>query len=395
MSMDEGARGRGDVPGEPPGPGESVHRGDVSLSRPAASPPGTSLEPAGLAAALGAVLERQAEEAAASRAHLRELIRAVDGLAQSHEYLGTALRVERRRSRLLVAALGVLPVVLGAAAYLVWSESRETDRRLDDLQASLATEVRAAGERHAAEREAAIRREFEDRVARLEDDAATARADLDASRRALGDERTDRSARERDAAERLARAERELSELAGYRAEVRSLRDALGAERARADSLAKSLAPLARPPETAPVETPPKSPVPPALPGRSESAAAKAATRTPEDLARVRDLLNGLLDGATGAARYRLEDLAGVSGFELLGLRVVGRDESGRVLRTIEAPRAEISVEPSGAVRWRFAEGHLVVGGRRAPFFDGTYTLTLESRFESWRDSGLTCVRLK
>ena len=379
----------------------------AALSRPETAAPqplvlGTG-ESSGTARALAAALERQAEDAAVARAHLRELIRAVDGLAQTQEYLGVALRGERRRNRLLLACAVLVPLVLGAAAWGLWQEFRASDRRIDEVRTALDAELRTVRERHAGERESALRAAYEERVARLEEDASTARTDLDAARRTLGDERTDRAAREKDATERLARAERELAELAAYRAEVRTLRDALGAERSRSDTLTKALAerppsPPPPPSESAATATEatapaangaPRSPaVPPVSPSR------RAASTAPEDLARIRDLLNGLLDGATGAARYRVETLGGVSGYELHDLRVVGRDTDGEVLRTIEASRAEIVVAASGAVRWRFRDGHLVVGERRAPFFDGSYALSLESRFEAWRDSGLTCVRL-
>jgi hypothetical protein len=73
---------------------------------------------------------------------------------------------------------------------------------------------------------------------------------------------------------------------------------------------------------------------------------------------------------------------------------VVGRDANGRVLRTVEADHLEISVLADGGVRLRFTDGHLLVGDRRAPFFDGAYTLALGGSAEPWRNAGLSCVKL-
>ena len=37
-------------------------------------------------------------------------------------------------------------------------------------------------------------------------------------------------------------------------------------------------------------------------------------------------------------------------------------------------------------------DGFLLLAGRRAPFFDGRYTLVVASDTGAWRTSGLTCV---
>lgn len=395
-----------------------------------------------LGAALASVLEQQALDAAATRAHARELVRAVEGLAKSHEFLGLELRAERRRTRRLLAAVWVAPLLLALGGWALWARIDAADERVVALRTSLEQDVTTLRDRRSAEREAEIRREFEERVVRLEEEATAAREDLERSRRALGEERTDRDARERTAAERLARAERELAELTALRAESRSLRDVLGVERARADALARALADAARPvATTAAPPTPPATdgrrldpvgpeeaaaapavpggrasespsaavgeapvalpPAPPAAPpeaspvaDRPSPPAPTTASQNAQDLERIRGALNSLLEAAAGGARYSIEGLEGVAGTDLRGVRVVGRDATGRTLRTVEAPSATISVAADGAVQWRFTDGHLVIGGRRAPFFDGVYTISLEGRFAAWRDSGLTCIRL-
>lgn len=119
------------------------------------------------------------------------------------------------------------------------------------------------------------------------------------------------------------------------------------------------------------------------------------ATRDAGDLDRIRSKLNSLLEGTTGATRYEFETIGGVSGTDLLDVRVVGRDSSGTVFRAAEAKRAEITVESSGKVRIRLSDGHLLLSGRRAPFFDGAYSIPLDTPAGPWRQSGLSCIRLQ
>jgi hypothetical protein len=399
-----------------------------------------------LAAVLATVLDQQNRESSANRAQARELVRAVEGLAKAHEYLGKELAAERGRSRLLWAAVLAVPLVV--AGLLVWS-GKSGDEELARLRDDVARDIQdvrdkdAAREKEAARtaaQAAATRSEFEGRLEQASKDADSLRTDLDAARSELAGERRTREAKETEQAARIADADRERSELTALRAEAGALREIAGAERARADDLARAFAAAAKanreaeggvktasPPATADADAPPppakprdealppregegrrpEAPGPGAAgegaraPGSAASSAPEArdapadtAVRDPGDLERIRTKINGLLEGATGAARYLVETLSGVTGTDLLGVRVVGRDANGRVLRTVEADHLEISVLADGGVRLRFTDGHLLVGDRRAPFFDGAYTLALGGSAEPWRNAGLSCVKL-
>lgn len=404
---------------------------------PALQPP-APLEPAELAtdprrlgAVLAAVLDQQNRDAAANRAQARELIRAVEGLSKSHEFLGMELREERRRSRALLAALVVVPLAVIAAGAFLASTVWTTDDRLEALRSSVEKDVQDLRSRSDSEREAAARADYEARLAASATDTSALRTDLEAARAALGDERRRREAHEREVAARLAAAERDRADLTGVRAELSSLREVAGAQKARADEMTRLLADVARsatpgtdagtarrpgssvvtgsevpigprvPPDVAEGGAGPAAPAPPTRPPAASGAEPSLApppdpaSRDPVDLARVRTKLNSLLDGLTGATRYEVESLAGVSGTDLLGVRVVGKDADGNALRTVEAGRAEITVAEGGGIRFRFTEGRLLIAGRTAPFFDGAYTIALDGAAQPWRDSGLSCVRFQ
>ena len=78
----------------------------------------------------------------------------------------------------------------------------------------------------------------------------------------------------------------------------------------------------------------------------------------------------------------------------LMHISAPGSDRSGETLRTIEAKRAEITVDAAtSSVVLRFLDGHLEVGRLRAPFFDGSYGLVLQGDPARWRASGLATVK--
>lgn len=393
-------------------------------------------DPRKLAAVLATVLDQQSRDAAANRAQARALVQAVEGLAKSHEFLGMELREERGRARSLLAALVFVPLaVIVAGAFVAWS-LWDSDARLETFRSSVDRDLAALRARDdGGARIESLRKEYADRIAATDADAAAVRTDLDATRAALAGERSAREARDREVAARLADAERDRADIGGLRSELASVRDVAGAERARADDLARRLAEAARaakprpeatspaaapavpsPPPPVPWKSPPAQDVPPVapaappdVPSAGTSAdppapprpaaelppAAPPASRDPADLARIRTKLNRLLEGVTGAARYEVESLAGASGSELLDVRIVGRDDGGRTLRTVSARRAEITVGAEGGVRMRFVDGRIEVGERSVPFFDGAYTIALEGTAEPWRKSGLTCVRFE
>ncbi len=354
--------------------------------------------------ALAHLLDQGRREATANRAQARELIKALEGVQRSQEYLGTELRDERRRGRWLLAALAVAPVLCGGVVWAVWA-------RVDDLRAAAAretAELRASLASAAAAHAESISRLRDESTAR---DLDGVRSELDATRQTLTDER--RIAAEREKA-LLASIEREEAsrrrvDLVEY--EARAAHAKARAESARAAALEDELTAAQRR-EAAAVTAPaaPASPWPSpsrdaatpraapdggAAPERSDAPqATPAPTGTPVTdpaaLGAVRERLNELLAKSGGSVRYDVDALGGLDGRTLLDVRVVGRSEGGAVLRTIEAKSASIAVDrAAGAVVVRFHDGRLVLGGRSAPFFDGSYGLVLDADAAAWRASGL------
>lgn len=375
-------------------------------------------------AVVAALLDRHARDADAARAHAREIVRAVESLAKSQEFLGVQLREERARSRSLVVALCLVPLALVALGAWMWHAADGLRDGQTAAQGDVERRLAAMDGKLAEDRTAALRASFDERVKSLESDVTSARTDLVSTRSALDAEREERRKRDEATAARLAAADRDRAELEAVRAELRAASALAGAERARGDSLARALADVAkgagREPE--PVDPPappsidgaagvpgdPGSPPPsapePARPTPAPKAAATSVAATTvsapavsaTDTSRVRETLNDLLSKATGPAVYRIESLAEVSGQELRGVKVTGREpQSGKVLRTIEAPTAEVVATGDGLVRLRFRDGTLTVGGRTSAFFDGRYGVVVQGDVAAWKAAALPSVRFE
>src|SRR5689334_15931822 len=98
----------------------------------------------GGAAALARVIDQSNREAAASRAQARELIKALEGVQRSQEYLGVALREERAKSRWLAALVLIAPLVAVAGGWYAWRHVDDVRSDLDGRIARLAEDEQAA-----------------------------------------------------------------------------------------------------------------------------------------------------------------------------------------------------------------------------------------------------------
>jgi hypothetical protein len=338
--------------------------------------------------AVARLLEQSNREAAAGRAQARELVKALEGVQRSQEYLGTALLAEKRRSRLLIALLVLAPIGAAAGAWLL----------VDALRADVGRVEQLVGDERAAR--VADAAKFRDtRAAELASDIDALRRDLDASREALADERSRLADREKALAAAESRGESAKAEVGLLGQEIIAVRARANAEQGRAVQLEEKLtaAQAALAARTAAAAAPPPEPesAPPAV-AASEAAAkpeTPAAPQSPEaaaDADQTRAALNVLLEQSGDAVRYRFESIESVAGRALRGVLVVGADADGTVLRSIQAKRAEISVDPATAsVVLRFFDGKLIVGGKQAPFFDGTYGLVVRGDAAKWKASGL------
>jgi hypothetical protein len=334
-------------------------------------PGGGALLPAGPAeefrrnhAAIARYLEQSHRDSAANRAQARELVGALEQVQASHEYLGKALRQERRRGRFLLLGLLVAPILAGLLVWAVWE-------RIDAMRGDLGDDVEGLRRAQLQMRRTDLIDAHDARVASLDDELRRTRAALESEREGLREEQTSRAARESELLERIDGLEHERGEILGLRARFEALRERAGAETARADALDRELRTLERelgaareraesgarreprPIRPAADRTPAVAATPPAAPldpGTDGTDAPEPPERTADpfpgavrgeqDLERIEGDLNRLLEASDDAVSYRLEKLGGVSGVTLLDVRIGGIDPSGRTIRALEAEGA-------------------------------------------------------
>jgi len=272
----------------------------------------------------------------------------------------------------------------------------------------------------------------EARADALEAELERVRTDLVLERTASASRAESRTAAEVALRTRIEQLEDQGAEAAGLRAQLQALRSRSGAEVARATELEREirrlerelgavqagggaasslsrmpLAPMVRPAEEEPAAG---TGVVPDMAGESAAATVAedattmpaedvepdpkaGAVRRPEDLDRIKGELNRLLALAGDAVKYRVDFIGGVRGDTLLEVRVSGVDDQGRAIRTLEANTVKVQVrEETDDVLLDLRDGHLLLAGRKAPFFDGRYAIVIPGQSEAWRISGLTCV---
>ena len=379
------------------------------------------------ASADGAVLmhwlEQNHRDAQANRAQARELVKALEQVRDAHEYVGRSLRDEQAKSRRLTVALVLAPILAGFVVWGVWD-------RMDAMRAEVSTQIREVAAGQDALRQAQDQLRFgevaeaqEARADALEAELERVRSDLATDRSASAARAEARTAEEIALRSRIDELEDEGAEAAGLRAQLQALRSRSGAEAARATELEREIRRLERELGAVqagggPAAALSRLPVEPMIrPAQEEAAAAvtpevagdgpedatpatagepdpkAGAVRRPEDLDRIRGELNRLLALAGDAVRYRVDFVGGVRGDTLLEVRVSGVDDEGRAIRTLEAKTVQVHVrEETDDVLLDMREGHLLLAGRQAPFFDGRYAIVLQGQSEAWRISGLTCV---
>jgi hypothetical protein len=366
--------------------------------------------------ALARIIDQSNREQAASRAQARELIKTLEGVQRSQEYLGEALRDERKKSRGLFVLLLLGPAVAAAGAWYVL-------RHVDDAKSDVERRVeRLAADAQTARAEDAAKLQ-DGRAAQLAADVDALRRDLDGARESLAAERKHVVDREAALVAADTRSESAKTEIVALESEVKSARARQRTEEQRAELLESKLraaqadltAKAAAPP-TAATAAPPTSAVPPDSPpttstssltapvvvsqapvAAAEAKAAVAAAPPVADPAaadKARAALNALLKESGDAVRYEFSVVRAVAGRSLLDVVVVGADDQGNVMRSIQAGRAEIVVDSvSKSVVLRFYDGKLLIGTKSAPFFDGTYGLVVRGDPAKWRAAALSFVK--
>ncbi len=379
-------------------------------------------------AGLSTWLEQAHRDAAANRAQARELSRTLERVRESHEYLGKSLRKEQRRSRYLVYAAMLAPILAAALVWAIWNRTdgvrQEIDGRLTavlDSQAELQRGQQELERRDVAEAFAVRLKSLEEELARSRSDVSASRDELTETRDAMGDQRSGAAEREAALRTRLGALEDGQAELAALRAQVDTLRTRAGAETARGDELEREIRALesqlgaarsrlssgaAGVPSTSSPDAGRRTGRMPEGSGRVAAGAtgdpataalprpADGAARNPRDTGRIKDELNRLLDLSAGAVGYTVDSLGGVEGDRLLDVAITGRDAAGRAIRTLQAKQATFTVEESASqVTVLLEDGHLLLGGHKAPFFGGRYSLVVEATPDAWRTSSLSCLR--
>ncbi len=349
--------------------------------------------------ALARIIEQSNREQAASRAQARELVKTLEGVRRSQEYLGEALREERKKSRGMLVLLVLAPLVAVAGAWYVL-------RHVDDAKSDLERRVeQMAADAQAARADDASKRQDE-RSTQLASDVDALRRDLDSSREALAAERKQVAEREAALAAADNRGESAKMELGALQSEVRSARATAHAEEQRAAALERQLQDAQKALAAKPV-APPSPPPPTSAPASSSAAPAAApspvaakpaTTQQPEGdpvaAEKAKSVLNALLKESGDAVRYEFTSIGGVAGRSLVGVVAVGTDDQGAVVRTIQAGRAEIAVDAdSKSVVLRFFDGNLLIGGKSAPFFDGRYGLVVRGDPAKWKAAASAFVK--
>ena len=347
--------------------------------------------------ALARLIDQSNREQAASRAQARELIKALEGVQRSPEYLGEALHAERRKSRGLLALLLLGPIAAAVGAWYVL-------RHVDDVKLDVERRVdRLAADEAAARADESSKRE-DARTAQLAADVEALRRDLQSSREALAAERKHVADRENALATAETKTDNARMELVALESEVKSARSRAHAEEQRAGLLETKLkdaqsALTAKPPPIQPTFVAPTvaaTSSPPVAETKSveQTPPSAPAPTDPSAAEKARAVTNALLKDSGELVRYEFTAIRAVSGKSLLDVVVVGADAQGAVVRTIQAGRAEIVVDSiSRSVVLRFYDGKLLIGGKQAPFFDGTYGLVVRGEPAKWKAAALSFVK--
>jgi hypothetical protein len=195
-------------------------------------------------------------------------------------------------------------------------------------------------------------------------------------------------------------ASRRTEEVERLRGELADARAALAIRDARIGELER-LASRAPDPAARTDEPPPAGVAPPAPAAAGGDMAPSEPAPVPPDavtdaaaMDRLRTVLNNLLHETRGGIGYRFEKIGAARGKSLYDVVALNVNEQGREMKRIEASELRITVRTADRqVELRFAGGHIVYYGIRAPFFGGTYPVTLYDIDPArWRNSGLTVI---
>jgi len=117
---------------------------------------------------------------------------------------------------------------------------------------------------------------------------------------------------------------------------------------------------------------------------------APAGTGTTLDANGVRRALDDLISQRGTYSYYRIKSLDSIDGTTLRLVQINWHDNSGRLVKTIEADVLEIRLHSSGSVELQLRNGAFLDSGVRSPFSSDRFSLYLPRQdLKKWRDSGV------
>lgn len=117
---------------------------------------------------------------------------------------------------------------------------------------------------------------------------------------------------------------------------------------------------------------------------------APAGMGTTLDTNGVRRALDTLISQRGTYSYYRIKALGSIDGTVLRLVQINWHDNSGRLVKTIEADVLEIRLHASGSVELQLRNGAFLDSGVRSPFSSDRFSLYLPRQdLKKWRDSGV------
>jgi hypothetical protein len=128
----------------------------------------------------------------------------------------------------------------------------------------------------------------------------------------------------------------------------------------------------------------------PAVASATQEPPKQPVTPTATNSKVVRKSLDDLISHRGSFSYYRLNSLGSIDGKLLKMVQINWHDNSGRLVKTIEADTLEVILHPGGSVELLLRNGAFLDGGVKSPFSADRFRLHLPSQdLNSWRNSGV------
>lgn len=109
----------------------------------------------------------------------------------------------------------------------------------------------------------------------------------------------------------------------------------------------------------------------------------------------IRESLDELISKKGSFSYYRITQLESIDNTILRNIQINWHDNSGRIVKTIEADQLQIFIHKSGTVELQMKKGVFLVGGQRSPFSSDRFSLHLPRQNpDEWLESRVPVVSL-